>query len=195
LPLGEFDDDLLTPIIEWMKKKNKAKLAGLNGRHGGANSVAQTQKNLDKFNLLTGKKDVEAAVAADGPLEVHKEYDPFKRTGRPFGSLYNEIKYRYKKYASDIKDGFNIHCFIATVFVFTVCIAPALCFGGILADKTDQWFGLNEMLLATSINGVFFSLFSGQPLLIFGPTGPFVVFEEMLYNVRFFFGLHLSYIC
>jgi hypothetical protein len=40
------------------------------------------------------------------------------------------------------------------------------------------------MLLATSINGVIFGLFSGQPMLILGPTGPFLIFEEMLYLVR-----------
>lgn len=39
------------------------------------------------------------------------------------------------------------------------------------------------MLLATSINGIVFALFSGQPLMIFGATGPFLVIEEMLYFV------------
>jgi solute carrier family 4 anion exchanger 3 len=46
------------------------------------------------------------------------------------------------------------------------------------------------MLIATALNGVVFGLFSGQPLMILGATGPFLVFEEMLYNVSFF----LSYI-
>lgn len=40
------------------------------------------------------------------------------------------------------------------------------------------------MLLATSINGVIFGLFSGQPMMILGPTGPFLIFEEMLYLVN-----------
>jgi hypothetical protein len=56
--------------------------------------------------------------------------------------------------------------------------------GVFLADKTKQSFGVNEMLLATSLNGIVFGLFSGQPLMLFGATGPFLVFEEMLYNVR-----------
>ena len=43
------------------------------------------------------------------------------------------------------------------------------------------------MLIATSINGVISGLFSGQPLMIFGATGPFLVFEEMLYNVNLIF--------
>lgn len=39
------------------------------------------------------------------------------------------------------------------------------------------------MLIATSINGIVFGLFSGQPLMILGPTGPFLVYEEMIYQV------------
>ena len=39
------------------------------------------------------------------------------------------------------------------------------------------------MLIASSINGFIFGLVSGQPLLILGPTGPFLVFEEMVYDV------------
>ena len=39
------------------------------------------------------------------------------------------------------------------------------------------------MLIASSINGFLFALVSGQPLLILGPTGPFLVFEEMVYDV------------
>jgi hypothetical protein len=60
------------------------------------------------------------------------EFNPFRRTGCLFGSLCREIKYRYSKYPSDFKDALNIHCLIAFVFIFTVCIAPALSFGGIL---------------------------------------------------------------
>jgi MFS superfamily sulfate permease-like transporter len=40
------------------------------------------------------------------------------------------------------------------------------------------------MLIASSINGFVFGLASGQPLLILGPTGPFLVFEEMVYDVN-----------
>jgi len=44
--------------------------------------------------------------------------------------------------------------------------------------------GVTEMLLATSICGVAFALFSAQPLVIIGTTGPIIVFEEALYKVR-----------
>lgn len=40
------------------------------------------------------------------------------------------------------------------------------------------------MLLATCINGIIFGLFSGQPIMILGSTGPFLIFEEMLFLVN-----------
>jgi hypothetical protein len=55
-----------------------------------------------------------------------KKYDSFKRTGIPFGSLWLEIKHRYKYYFDDIRDGLNLHCLIAFICIFTVCIAPGL---------------------------------------------------------------------
>ncbi len=56
-------------------------------------------------------------------------------------------------------------------------------FSFLLADKTSNRLGVNEMLIASSVNGFLFGFVSGQPLLILGPTGPFLVFEEMVYDV------------
>ena len=50
-------------------------------------------------------------------------------------------------------------------------------------EKTDQYMGASEMLMATSVTGILFSLLSGQPLLITGFTGPNMVFEEGIYKV------------
>ena len=66
------------------------------------------------------------------PEYDEKKIDPFKRTGKMFGCLFKEVKYRYSQFFSDIRDGINLHCFIAAISIFTVCFAPALCFGGIL---------------------------------------------------------------
>jgi len=62
-----------------------------------------------------------------------------------------------------------------------------------LADKTSNRLGVNEMLIASSINGFLFGLVSGQPLLVLGPTGPFLVFEEMVYDVKYLFIFEKNY--
>jgi hypothetical protein len=153
-----------------LNKNNKKKLA----KH----------PQLPVMRITESNEESDADNNHDNSHSGEKQFDPFLRTKIPFGALVNEIKHRYRVYLSDFTDGLSVHCFIAFIFIFTVCLAPALCFGGILAEKSDQWFGVNEMLLATSLNGIFFGLFSGQPLMIMGPTGPFLVFEEMLYIVN-----------
>ena len=49
---------------------------------------------------------------------------------------------------------------------------------------TQGLMGVSEMMISTSLNGIVFALFSGQPLIIIGPTGPVLVFEENLLLVR-----------
>jgi hypothetical protein len=43
--------------------------------------------------------------------------------------------------------------------------------------------GVKESLMATSFIGVIFALFSAQPLMLLGVTGPMLIFEESLANV------------
>ena len=51
-------------------------------------------------------------------------------------------------------------------------------------DKTDLLIGISETLISTAMAGVIFSLFSCQPLIIVGTTGPVLLFDEALYSVR-----------
>ena len=129
------------------------------GGGGGGNGTNYTKKASMASNLKDGSVhhqiiDEENAYSDDD--EDDDDYDddqfnPFRRTGCLFGSLCKEIKYRYSKYPSDFKDALNVHCLIAFVFIFTVCIAPALSFGGILGNMTTREFinyhNLFEVLL------------------------------------------------
>ncbi len=189
LPIGDFHGDLLEPIVLWlqqnMKKHSRKRSNGIE------KSLEAFKISRHRFESLFHKKDSVVGQTSDdefeGKEDVDKEdenkYDPFKPTNRLFGTLFSETRIRYKQYWSDIRDGLNLQCLIASIYTFTICLAPTLTFGGILADKTDDWFGINEMLIAVAANGLFFAIFSGQPLMIFGSTGPMLVFEEMLYIV------------
>ncbi|XP_054277122.1 band 3 anion transport protein isoform X2 [Macrosteles quadrilineatus] len=108
--------------------------------------------------------------------------DPLKRTRRPFGGLFNDIKRRYPWFLSDFKDGLNLQCFAAAIFIYFAALSAAIAFGGLMADKTNNLIGISETLVATASSGVFFALFGGQPLLIVGTTGPLLLFEESLYS-------------
>ena len=253
MPLGNFDIDLLMPLVDWIQKKMKKKLHKLSshavGSHHHHNSLStanlshqlqqsknpsltnscaaslhKSKENL-KIKILNGTEyeqlkkrsvtnnenltetrenfnecasdynddeeskysnyddDGGGGIGPGGGGGVDEEIyynDPFQQTGRAFGCLIRDVKIRYSMYCSDFTDAFNLHCFVALIFTFTVCIAPALSFGGILADKTNKWFGINEMLIAVALNGIISGFFSGQPLMIMGPTGPFLVFEILV---------------
>ncbi|CAG5134592.1 unnamed protein product, partial [Candidula unifasciata] len=126
--------------------------------------------------------------------------DPLQRTGCLFGGVRNDVQRRYPHYLSDIKDAVNVQCLKTLFFIFFTCLSPCIAFGGLLSEKTDSFMGVSETMVATSVFGMMFSLFSGQPLLILGATGPVLVFEESLYKfclsnnfeflpVRFWVGL------
>ncbi|KAK1142441.1 hypothetical protein N8T08_007803 [Aspergillus melleus] len=62
-------------------------------------------------------------------------------------------------------------------------ILPALAFSLDMFEKTDQSYGVNEVLLASVLGAVVFSLFAAQPLVIVGVTGPITVFNYTVYDI------------
>lgn len=175
LPPGDFDKDLLLPIIETAKmKKMKTK------RH----SSRIPSNNQDKLNETVQQSPGKVLITQLSALSREKQdEDPFQRSGFVFGGVCREMRRRYDHYKSDFLDAFSLNCIVSLIFMFIACLAPALTFGGIIADKTQNRLGVNEMLIASSVNGFLFGFVSGQPLLILGPTGPFLVFEEMVYDL------------
>jgi hypothetical protein len=87
---------------------------------------------------------------------------------------------------SDFKDGFNLHSLWVTIFLYFSVFAPNIAFGGLLAEKTEQWLGVSEVILGTCVCGILFGFLSGQPLIIIGATGPVLVFEQTVYQVCIF---------
>ncbi|NXA78495.1 B3AT protein, partial [Thryothorus ludovicianus] len=68
-----------------------------------------------------------------GPDEkAAEDDDPLRRTGRPFGGLVRDIRRRYPKYLSDIKDALNPQCLAAVIFIYFAALSPAITFGGLL---------------------------------------------------------------
>ncbi|KAL4216954.1 Anion exchange protein 3 [Mactra antiquata] len=156
LPPGDWDQKTLLPIMDMSRKRAKLR--------------RKKQKKLEELEeLITREK-------------VHKiPMDPLKRTGRPFGGLINDIRRRYPYYISDFKDALNPQCIMALIFIFFACLCPCIAFGGLYGEKTYGKIGLVETIFATSITNLIFGLFSGQPLILYGATGPVLVFEKHLF--------------
>uniref|UniRef100_A0A8C7GY49 Anion exchange protein n=1 Tax=Oncorhynchus kisutch TaxID=8019 RepID=A0A8C7GY49_ONCKI len=114
--------------------------------------------------------------------EEDQEVDPMKRSGIPFGGLIHDIRRRYPRYASDIKDALDSQCIAAIIFIYFAALSPTITFGGLLGEKTEGMMGVSELIISTATLGVLFSLLAGQPLLIIGFSGPLLVFEEAFYK-------------
>ncbi|XP_045584417.1 LOW QUALITY PROTEIN: anion exchange protein 2 [Procambarus clarkii] len=155
--------------------------------------VAQIMKKRESIMMKSAQCEEAAAAAAaamaaaspgegdDGDKKPPTR-DPLIRIGKPFYGLYLDIRDRYPKYPSDIIDGFSGQVAAATIFIFFAALSPAITFGGMYGDMMDNYIGVGECLLMSSVNGAIFALFAAQPLLIVGATGPLMVFDMSLYQ-------------
>ncbi|XP_063035049.1 band 3 anion transport protein isoform X2 [Melospiza melodia melodia] len=132
--------------------------------------------------LARGVPSWAAGVSPGKDEAAAEDDDPLRRTGRPFGGLVRDIRRRYPKYLSDIKDALNPQCLAAVIFIYFAALSPAITFGGLLGEKTKGMMGVSELLISTCVQCVLFSLLSAQPLLVVGFSGPLLVFEEAFYS-------------
>lgn len=113
------------------------------------------------------------------PSQNESRIDDFK--GRLFEGIVSDIKRCWPWYSRDFTDGLHPKALASTLFLYFACLAPAITFGGFMAIATNGSIGAIEMLVATAIGGTVWALFSGQPLIILGGTGPILVLTEILY--------------
>jgi mannitol/fructose-specific phosphotransferase system IIA component (Ntr-type) len=110
-------------------------------------------------------------------------------TGRLWGGVRADWARRLPHYWNDYRDGLHLKTLSSTLFLFFACLAPAITFGGIMAELTDNHIGAVEMIVGTAISGVIYALLAGQPLIILGGTGPLLVFTMILYQLTDNWGL------
>lgn len=60
------------------------------------------------------------------------DVDPLKRSGIPFGGVIHDIRRRYPRYLSDLKDAMDTQCFAAVIFIYFAALSPTITFGGLL---------------------------------------------------------------
>ncbi|XP_029722117.2 band 3 anion transport protein isoform X7 [Aedes albopictus] len=195
LPPGKWERQALLPFDELKAKSDMIRLR---------KKKAIDEKIKSKQPLLTSEEEKKLLAAADGDGKKPTK-NPLEKTHRLWGGLINDIKRRYPMYKSDIKDGLNTETLAATVFMYFAALSTAITFGGLASDKTHNLIGISETLVSASMVGIVFHLFSGQPLVIIGTTGPLLLFDEALnqfcisndYNfltVRVYVGIWLAVI-
>ncbi|XP_068998368.1 anion exchange protein 2a isoform X1 [Embiotoca jacksoni] len=150
-------------------------------------SVARFQREiLRKREEEQGGKlqEKQASIQLDEDSLVPSKHsdEPLRRSGRLFGGLIKDVMRRYPQYLSDIRDALNPQCMAAIVFIYFAALSPAITFGGLLGEKTEGLIGVSELIVATAMQGIVFSVLGAQPLLVIGFSGPLLVFEEAFYT-------------
>jgi len=148
------------------------------------NKWVEANKNRDTKAVLRRRTTTMCATVADTEIgKPVRDSDPLVRTGRIFGCLVQDVKRKLPHVRSDFTDAFNARCLITVVLIYFSFMAPAITFAALMSKETNGLLGVSEMIAATSVSGVIFGLFSGQPLIILGATGPLLVMEEKIYNL------------
>lgn len=105
---------------------------------------------------------------------------PNPKLGR---GIVNDLRARISVYPSDITDAYNYRVIPSVVYIFFTNLLPAIAFAQDMFDRTNNAYGVNEVLISSAIAGVVFGLFSGQPLCIVGVTGPIAIFSYTVYDI------------
>uniref|UniRef100_A0AAY4DZ32 Anion exchange protein n=1 Tax=Denticeps clupeoides TaxID=299321 RepID=A0AAY4DZ32_9TELE len=163
--------------------------------------------SLNELGQMNGTAGGGGGLSDDEEMPVpHELGEELAFTGRFCGGLYLDIKRKLPWLASDFYEGFHIQSISAVLFIYLGCITNAITFGGLLGDATDNYQGVMESFLGTSLAGTVFCLFSGQPLIILSSTGPILIFEKLLFEfsksngidymeLRLWIGLHSCIQC
>ncbi|CDO92750.1 unnamed protein product [Kluyveromyces dobzhanskii CBS 2104] len=119
--------------------------------------------------------------------ESDVEIQSSEKIGRRFpplcAGICHDIKDKIPQYISDWKDSWDYRVIPSVLETYFNNLLPALAFAQDMFDRTDNSYGVNEVLLSSAIAGLVFGVFSGQPLCIVGVTGPISIFNYTIYEI------------
>ncbi|XP_033608910.1 sodium bicarbonate transporter-like protein 11 isoform X2 [Cryptotermes secundus] len=99
-----------------------------------------------------------------------------------------DIFRRLPHYISDYRDGFmdtrTIHKIISTtMFLYFACVLPAIAFGVLNDHNTEGKIDVKKVIAGQTIGGIFYVVFSGQPLLILLTTAPLALYIKIIHII------------
>lgn len=175
--INEFlDDSIVLPPGDWERQ------ALLPIEEIKAKSEAIRKRKENALKKVAGFETKPLMVGDGGEGKKPPSQNPLDRTRKPFGGLFNDLKRRYPFFKSDVIDGLNAQCAAAALFMYFAALSGAITFGGLMSNKTKNYIGISETLIATSLSGIVFALLGCQPLVIIGSTGPLLLFDESLFQ-------------
>jgi len=183
-PLNLYDDHDINTQFVWILVSNQP-------THPLMRSVAEFIQLMDEpaFRqaalISQNEDDLIALYEKSLNEDIHFSHVPpgLQATGQFMGGMKQDLQRRLPHWLNDFRDGLNAKVLASILFMFFACLAPAVAFGALSSTLTGGQMGAVEMILASAICGVLWALFSGQPLVIIGATGPNVIFTGILYGL------------
>lgn len=133
----------------------------------------------------------EQQISNDKRIEMnHEKSDDFeyqKRCSFARG-LREDLERRLPHYLSDYRDGVVGHKTVqkvvsTTFFLYFACILPAIAFGVLNDHNTHGKIDVKKVIIGQVIGGLFWGLFSGQPLLVQLTTAPLAIYIKIIYYI------------
>lgn len=113
-------------------------------------------------------------------------FSAYKRIGCIFGGVIEEYSRRSSHLISDITDGWNRKTVSSALFMFFATLFSTVALGEHIREH-HHMIGVKEYLLMNAAAGMFFSVFSCQPLMILRPTGPITLILVNLINISSYY--------
>jgi hypothetical protein len=144
LPPGDWDNHDLLPLHFLQAKSKAIRIRRLKKQFSFVKELHNAESFADAPSFLAKAQGGEEAggttgtTSGGGPSgdpEGHHHFDPFKRTGRPFGGLIDDIRTSAPYYISDFKDALNFRCFSAIVFMYFTSIGLIITFAGLMGKR------------------------------------------------------------
>uniref|UniRef100_A0AAX7SIX2 Anion exchange protein n=1 Tax=Astatotilapia calliptera TaxID=8154 RepID=A0AAX7SIX2_ASTCA len=177
--------DLLTAINRFLDSSivlPPSEVSGDELLHSVAHFQREMLRKREEQSSKLQEKQTSIQQDEDSLVPSKPGDEPLRRSGRLFGGLIKDVMRRYPQYFSDIRDALNPQCMAAIIFIYFAALSPAITFGGLLGEKTEGLIGVSELIVATALQGIVFSVLGAQPLLVIGFSGPLLVFEEAFYT-------------
>ncbi|CCC66615.1 hypothetical protein NCAS_0A00550 [Naumovozyma castellii] len=108
---------------------------------------------------------------------------PKRRIPKPGIGIWLDLKDRLPIYIDDWRDSLDYRVIPAVLETYFNNLLPAIAFAQDMFDRTDNSYGVNEILLASAMAGIVFGVLGGQPLCIVGVTGPISIFNYTVYEI------------
>ncbi|CAM4762713.1 unnamed protein product [Rotaria magnacalcarata] len=100
--------------------------------------------------------------------------------------MYMDLTRRLPHYLSDFYDIFNTHrgsqkVLSTAVFLYFACLLPSIAFGVLNSQVTNDQISVPKAVASQCLGGLFFSIFSGQPLIVVMTTAPLTIYVKVIF--------------